>query len=114
MSVGGGSGTATLGLGSGSTIGGGGAIEGGEANINFKVRDVKSIQKPGMRKTSAAEDERTVFADITGDILQSVQIFTQASGVVEVFKPEANGPVLSDIQVTDESLNMTLTFPAAQ
>lgn len=102
------------GLGGGGLGGGGlgGGLGGGGAGFTMAAGNYNPGNKPGQRKTSAA-DERVVFADITGDALQSVQIFSNASGVVEIFKPTANGPVLTDIQATDESVNLTLTFPAA-
>jgi uncharacterized repeat protein (TIGR02543 family) len=107
-------GSVTVGTGGGLGGGLGGGSLGGGAVTGFTVTagNYNPGNKPGQRKTSAA-DERVVFADITGDALQSVQIFSNASGVVEIFKPTANGPVLTDIQATDESVNLTLTIPAA-
>ncbi|WP_062058101.1 InlB B-repeat-containing protein [Cellvibrio sp. OA-2007] len=108
-------GTTSVTLGSGQTVTGTGTLAGTGASVNLKLAGTWSPgNKPGMRKTSAAEDERKVFVDITGDALQSVQIFTQASGLVEVFKPEANGPALTKMVVNGNSLDMTLTFPAAK
>ena len=85
--------------------------EGGSYNIwNNTFNNSEQI----VRLVHTQFNAPRVAVSLIDNVLKAVDVYSEASGKVEVFKPEANGPILTNVDVNDESLDMILTFPAVQ
>lgn len=95
---------------------GGFAPSSGASSVNLsccRSRD-SAIVKPGQRKAAAVEDNNQALIDISGDQLQSVQLYSDSTGLVEFFKPgtDAASPQMTAFESTDKSFSITLSYPA--
>ncbi|MEN0037423.1 MAG: hypothetical protein AAGC78_10150 [Cellvibrio sp.] len=93
----------------------GGGFSGSNVSAQVTASGVSAPnQKAGLQKTSAADDNAQAAIDITGGTLQSVQLYSDSTGLVEFFKPgaDANSPQMTAFESTETSFSITLSYPA--
>ncbi len=96
------------------STGSGGGFSGSSVSAQVKAPGASSNQKPGLQKAAAVDDNAQAAIDITGGTLQSVQLYSDNTGLVEFFKPgtDAGSPQMTAFESTDDAFSITLSYPA--